>query len=61
MEQFEIRITKLLKKLERIETMYKKEDKVPDFFWTILNEEREKLLGLKEKYKKEEISPEEFL
>jgi len=61
MEQFKIRVIKLLKKLERIETMYKKEDNVPDFFWTILYDEREKLLNLKEKYKKEEISPDEFL
>ncbi len=59
--QFEIRVTKMLEKLERIETMFKKEDNVPEFFWTILYEEREKLLNLKEKYKKEEISPEEFL
>ncbi|TFG00040.1 MAG: phosphoenolpyruvate carboxykinase (GTP) [Promethearchaeota archaeon] len=61
MEQFEIRVTKLLKKLERIEMMYRKEECVPDFFWTIVNEEREKLLNLKEKYQKEEIPPDEFL
>jgi phosphoenolpyruvate carboxykinase (GTP) len=60
-EQFEIRITKLLEKLERIETMYKKEENVPDFFWKILYDERDKLLVLKEKYKKEIISPFEFL
>ncbi len=61
MEQFAIRVTKMLEKLERIETMFKKEENVPEFFWTILYDEREKLLSLKEKYKKEEISPEEFL
>ena len=61
MEQFEIRITKLLEKLVRIETMYKKEENVPEFFWNLLNEERTKLLDLKEKHKKDKISPLEFL
>lgn len=61
MEQFEIRVTKLLKKLERIEMMYRKEENVPDFFWTVVNEERENLLNLKEKYQKEDIPPDEFL
>ncbi|MFX1394276.1 MAG: phosphoenolpyruvate carboxykinase (GTP) [Promethearchaeota archaeon] len=59
--QFEIRVTKLLEKLERIEAMYKKEENVPDFLWNIFKEERNKLLSLKQKYKKDEISPLEFL
>ncbi|MFW9897730.1 MAG: phosphoenolpyruvate carboxykinase (GTP) [Candidatus Thorarchaeota archaeon] len=60
-EQFEIRVAKLLEKLERIEIMYKKEENVPDFFWKILYDERDKLLVLKKKYRKEIISPFEFL
>ncbi|MFX1388021.1 MAG: phosphoenolpyruvate carboxykinase (GTP) [Promethearchaeota archaeon] len=61
MEQFKIRVTKLLEKLERIEKMYMKEENVPEFFWNILKEDRKNLLYLKEKYKKDEISPLEFL
>ena len=41
--------------------MYKKEENVPDFFWNIHKEERNKLLDLKKKYKKEVIYPSEFL
>ncbi len=56
-EQFSIRPSKLLEKLDRIEAMYKKEKKVPDFFWNILNNQRNRLLELKSKFGIEEISP----
>jgi phosphoenolpyruvate carboxykinase (GTP) len=56
-KQFSIRPLKLLEKLERIESMYKKEKGVPDFFWNILNNQRNLLLGLKDKFETEEISP----
>ena len=59
-EQFSIRTPGLLEKLDRIEAVYKKEKYVPNFFWNILKEQREKLKDLKEKYKKDEISPLDF-
>ena len=56
-KQFSIRPSKVLEKLERIETMYKKEKGIPDFFWEILNNQRNRLSELKNKYNSEEISP----
>jgi phosphoenolpyruvate carboxykinase (GTP) len=56
-KQFSIRPSKLLEKLNRIETMYKKEKGVPDFFWNILNKQRSSLSALKDKFQAEEISP----
>jgi len=60
LEQFEIRMAKLLDKLERIEAMYQKEKYVPDFFWDILKQQRTELEGLKEKFGKDIISPLDF-
>lgn len=56
-EQFSIKPNKLLDKLDRIEIMYKKEKEVPEFFWNILNNQRNLLLELKNKFDSEEISP----
>jgi len=56
-EQFSIRTKKLLEKLERIESMYKKEKDVPQFFWDMLNDQRKSLINLKNEYNMEEISP----
>ncbi|MFX0022669.1 MAG: phosphoenolpyruvate carboxykinase (GTP) [Candidatus Hermodarchaeota archaeon] len=56
-EQFSIRPSKLLEKLDRIEAMYKKEKGVTDFFWKILNNQRKSLSELKDKFGTEEISP----
>ncbi|MFX0006324.1 MAG: phosphoenolpyruvate carboxykinase (GTP) [Promethearchaeota archaeon] len=56
-EQFSLRPSKLLEKLDRIEAMYKKEEGVPDFFWKILNKQRSSLSALKDKFQAEEISP----
>ncbi|MFW9818319.1 MAG: phosphoenolpyruvate carboxykinase (GTP) [Candidatus Thorarchaeota archaeon] len=56
-EQFSIRPSKLLEKLDRIERMYKKETGVPKFFWKIFNNQRKNLLELKNKFDTEEISP----
>ena len=47
-------------KLERVEAMYTKEQNLPEFFWEILRNERSELNQLKEKFKKDEISPFEF-
>ena len=48
---------KLLEKIDRIESMYKKENDVPQFFWDILTEQRKSLINLKNIYTMEEISP----
>lgn len=56
-EQFSIKPKKLVDKLDRIETMYKKEKNVPQFFWKILENQRTELIGLYNEYKMEEISP----
>jgi len=56
-EQFELRISKLLAKLDRIETNFKKEANMPQFFWDVLNKQRKDLTDLKEKNDKELISP----
>ncbi|MFX1236178.1 MAG: phosphoenolpyruvate carboxykinase (GTP) [Promethearchaeota archaeon] len=59
-EQFSIRITKILEKLDRVESAYKKEKNMPDFFWNILNNQRTELTSLKETSGKEIMTPEEF-
>ncbi|MFX0075860.1 MAG: phosphoenolpyruvate carboxykinase (GTP) [Candidatus Hermodarchaeota archaeon] len=56
-EQFSLRINFLLDKLNRVEAMYKKEKEIPDFFWSILQNQRTELNDLKNKYGKNEISP----
>ena len=56
-EQFEMRISKLLAKLDRIEANFKKEANMPQFFWDVLNKQRKDLTDLKEKSGKEIISP----
>jgi phosphoenolpyruvate carboxykinase (GTP) len=59
-DQFSLRIAKLLEKLDRMEKMYKEESNIPQFFWDILTTQRKDLIALKEKYGKEIISPLEF-
>ena len=56
-EQFSLRVPKLLEKLDRMEKMYEKEGDIPEFFWKILREQRKQLLVLKEKHKKDDITP----
>ena len=56
-QQFSIRITHLLEKLERVEGMYKKDKGIPEFFWNILEDQRKKLKELREKSNSDEISP----
>ena len=60
-EQFSLRTAHLIEKLNRIEEIYKTESNVPDFFWNILYDLRDKLRNLKIKHGKEEISPLDFL
>ncbi|MFX1418077.1 MAG: phosphoenolpyruvate carboxykinase (GTP) [Promethearchaeota archaeon] len=55
--QFSIRPRKILDKLARIEAMYTKEKGVPEFFWNVLNYQRNILLELRNEFDYEEISP----
>ncbi len=56
-EQFSIRITHLLDKLDRVESMYKKDKGIPEFFWELLEDQRNKLKELRENFKVDNISP----
>jgi phosphoenolpyruvate carboxykinase (GTP) len=56
-EQFSIRTKKLIEKIDRIESMYRREKNVPEFFWNMLNSQKECLLRLKNEYEKDIISP----
>jgi phosphoenolpyruvate carboxykinase (GTP) len=56
-EQFSIRTKKLLEKIDRIESFYKKEKDIPLFFWKILNSQKESLIHIKYGYGKDVISP----
>ncbi len=60
LEQFKIRVSNLLNKLNRVEKMFRTEKDIPQFFWNILNQQRSNLLELRNKYKEDEISPLEF-
>ncbi|MHA1235441.1 MAG: phosphoenolpyruvate carboxykinase domain-containing protein, partial [Promethearchaeota archaeon] len=60
-EQFTIRINFLLEKLNRIETMYKAEKEIPNFFWDVLFKQRLGLNSLLRKTGKEEINPFELV
>jgi len=55
-QQFSLRITKLLSKLDRVEKMYSREENIPDFFWNTLMQQRKKLNFLKSE-KGDIISP----
>jgi phosphoenolpyruvate carboxykinase (GTP) len=59
-KQFSIRVTKLLEWLDRIEAIYKEESDVPEVFHDHINQQRERLIEAREKYKKDVISPFEF-
>ena len=56
-EQFTIRIERLLQKIERMRTNYEKEVKMPSFFWRILDQQKTELTELKRKFNTDEISP----
>lgn len=55
-QQFSIRIKKLIEKLERIKIMYQKEKHVPKFFWNIINQQMSSLNELSKKCNNDEIS-----
>jgi len=60
LEQFSIRSENLIQKLNRVEMMYKEERNIPQFFWDILNKQRNKLLELKTKHNKIDFLPIDF-
>jgi phosphoenolpyruvate carboxykinase (GTP) len=59
-KMFSIRIPQLLKRIDRIEAIFKDEEEVPEMFYTQLKEERQRLLEAKEQFGEEIISPFEF-
>ncbi|MHA1681189.1 MAG: phosphoenolpyruvate carboxykinase (GTP) [Promethearchaeota archaeon] len=59
-EQFSVRVDKLLEKLDRMEKLYKEEPNIPEFFYEILESQRKNLIELKEKTGKSKISPKDF-
>ncbi|MFC1705098.1 phosphoenolpyruvate carboxykinase (GTP) [Nanoarchaeota archaeon] len=60
-EQFTIRVSKLLEKIDRVEAIYKEEEDIPEMFLKHLEQEKERLKEAKEKYGKEEIPPADFI
>ena len=59
-KQFSIRITKLLKKLDRIEQIYKGGEGIPETFHKHLEQQKHRLKDAMEKYGKDVVSPLEF-
>jgi phosphoenolpyruvate carboxykinase (GTP) len=59
-KQFSVRISKLLERLDRIETVYKEEDDIPEIFHKHLEQQRERLKEAQKKFGKDTISPFEF-
>lgn len=57
LDQFSLRIGKLLEKLGRMESQFGEEPNIPDFFWDILQKQREELIEMKEKYGTDIVSP----
>jgi len=56
-DQFSIRTTKYLEKLDRMEKLFKEEPNMPKQFWDQLNDMRAKITALKEAKGKDVISP----
>jgi|TARA_B100001964_G_C14249320_1_gene609065 phosphoenolpyruvate carboxykinase (GTP) len=56
-KQFSIRILKLLERLDRIESIYKEEENIPEMFHKHLEQQRERLKKAQEKFGKDVISP----
>ncbi len=60
-EQFSIRIEKLLQKFKRIRANYEKEINIPSFFWDILNQQNSELIEFQHKFEIDEVSPLEIV
>ncbi|MFX0174710.1 MAG: phosphoenolpyruvate carboxykinase (GTP) [Candidatus Hodarchaeota archaeon] len=59
-EQFSIRVSQLIEKLDRIQKIYEKEKNIPKFFWDILYKQKDDLKGLKNRFNKDIILPSEL-
>ena len=59
-KQFSIRVDYLLEKIDRIEELYKKEKKMPEFFWDSLNGQKKALKNMKEEFGQSKIKPTEL-
>jgi len=59
-QQFSIRITKLLEKLDRVKEIFEKEENIPDIFNEHMSQEKTRLEQAKEKFGKDVISPGEL-
>ena len=55
--EFSIRIKNFLEKIDRIEKIFKSEKKVSELFFKELDEQRKRLLEVKERYSEEVVSP----
>lgn len=63
-EQFAIRLDKWLAKVDRMEALYHEEEEqypIPEFFWTELKAQKQRLLAAREKFQKDVVAPTEFL
>ncbi|MFH1053859.1 MAG: phosphoenolpyruvate carboxykinase (GTP) [Candidatus Woesearchaeota archaeon] len=58
--QFSIRIPNLLKRLDRLEAIFKREDDIPEMFFIQLDEQRQRLNQARKKHGKDVISPFDF-
>ena len=59
--QFSIRVQKFLEKIQRMEKIYNEEGNVPEEFFKVMKDQKEKLLAFKTKYGKDIISPFEIV
>jgi len=55
-----IRVSNLLKKLDRIENIYRSEEDIPEVFHVHTEQQRQRLNDAKEKFGKDTISPFDF-
>jgi phosphoenolpyruvate carboxykinase (GTP) len=56
-KQFSIRIHKFLEKIERMRTIYAEEEDVPETFWKIMDNQKERLIAFQDKFGKNTVSP----
>jgi len=59
-EQFSIRISKSIDRLDRMDAIYKAEPDIPEVFHKHISQQRERLLRAREKFGKDIISPFDF-
>jgi hypothetical protein len=60
LEQFSIRISKFLEKIGRMELSFENESDIPEEFWTVLTNQKNELLKLRQKTGKDTLPPEYF-